>query len=549
MRIRCITISVLLVLQACNAEKSDFLFQWSNKKIEGKSLVWADQVTRLYTKFDEEIHDFRHNLVMVRIAPGQFDPQYWSGKNNVLHLTPPSGLAYGRALVDVQTLAEHEELAQLAHNGGGCGNLDPVDLNLNLAEGTDEIIPTLFHERVKLDTVSSVLSKVSQANIKTTIKEISDIGTRMHTTSEGKAVPGKLVTLWNKAGSGLKNFSVTTSPFSTSQQSNVVARITGIKDPQTIIIIGAHMDTTRSDGNYTYAPGADDDASGIATITEVIRVLTESGAEFERTIEFHAYGAEEFGRLGSIALANKYKAAGRKVAGMFQIDMNAYSKSPNEQTIYFTKEFTNEYLNRVNKDLLQTYLGGDYQEKSLTAGTSDHKSWHQAGYPTVFPFEDPENFNLALHTATDTLDNINNTAKSARFGQLALAYISHHGGLVSAKAEYDEALKGHFPELAESKELPIAVIDSEIRGQYYKAIGAPTNLRRIEACRIESPESLTCMSSRSTYTDLGEHRERRVFLNESAITIKDGDRFRIYGYDVNDVLAATRNIRLVTKSE
>ena len=41
------------------------------------------------------------------------------------------------------------------------------------------------------------------------------------------------------------------------------------------------------------APGADDDASGSATILEVFRTMMKNRFEPDRTVEFHAYAAEE----------------------------------------------------------------------------------------------------------------------------------------------------------------------------------------------------------------------------------------------------------------
>ena len=51
------------------------------------------------------------------------------------------------------------------------------------------------------------------------------------------------------------------------------------------------------------APGADDDASGIATLTEVIRVALANGWKPKRTVKFMGYAAEEVGLRGSNAIA------------------------------------------------------------------------------------------------------------------------------------------------------------------------------------------------------------------------------------------------------
>jgi leucyl aminopeptidase len=535
---------VAISISTCNQDAPQG-FLWSQKQSSHGKLVWADQINRLYFSGLVSENEFeRKKLVMVRIAPGRFDPEYWRSKHNVLALFEPKALEFGRALVAVQSSEEHAELATLAHASGGCGNLDPVDLNLTLQEGTSKVTPPIFHSLVKLDAVASLMNDVNASKISNSIKDIASLGTRMHETASGISFPDKLVTTWTNAGSGLSNFTVETVNVDSSNQDNVVAKLTGTTDPDNVVIIGAHLDSTNASGDYEDAPGADDDGSGIATLTEVIRVLAKHNVTFDRTVEIHGYAAEEFGRLGSTALANRYKRTNKHVAGMFQIDMNAYSTDPKDQTIFFTKEFTNSYLNRLNKNLLQTYLGGDYEEKSLTAGTSDHKSWHQVGAATVFPFEDPDNFNRRLHTPNDNFSSINNTKKAARFAKLALAFLGHHAGLTAAKAEHESALQTKTPESSDLNDLPIAVINSTITGKYYMAVGSNLAVSRVEACKIKTTNAVTCSSHHGVYSELGEQNGRRIFLNEVETELTAGDRFRLYGYDANDKLAFIRNIRL-----
>ena len=56
-----------------------------------------------------------------------------------------------------------------------------------------------------------------------------------------------------------------------------------------IIVIGGHADSIAGfwGGAKAHAPGADDNASGISTITEIIRVFLESGVKPERTVQFN----------------------------------------------------------------------------------------------------------------------------------------------------------------------------------------------------------------------------------------------------------------------
>lgn len=57
------------------------------------------------------------------------------------------------------------------------------------------------------------------------------------------------------------------------------------------------------------SPGADDNASGIASVTEVIRLIMENNLRPKKTVQFMAYAAEEIGLIGSDDIARKYKKA------------------------------------------------------------------------------------------------------------------------------------------------------------------------------------------------------------------------------------------------
>ena len=69
------------------------------------------------------------------------------------------------------------------------------------------------------------------------------------------------------------------------ESNNVIAGLAGNELANQKVVVGAHMDTTID------SPGANDNASGIAALLEIARVLTK--LQRRRTIEFIAFGAEE----------------------------------------------------------------------------------------------------------------------------------------------------------------------------------------------------------------------------------------------------------------
>ena len=99
---------------------------------------------------------------------------------------------------------------------------------------------------------------------------------------------------------------------------------TGLADEH--IVIGAHLDSILSFrmGETSRAPGADDDASGVASMTEALRAFIASGYRPRRTIHVIGYAAEEVGLRGSQEIARQFKVEGRKVVGVLQLDMTNY---------------------------------------------------------------------------------------------------------------------------------------------------------------------------------------------------------------------------------
>ncbi len=94
---------------------------------------------------------------------------------------------------------------------------------------------------------------------------------------------------------------------------DVVAIQTGTTDPQRVIVLTAHIDSRVTDPlNATAdAPGADDDASGVALVLEAARIL--SRYQLAATIVYGVLSGEEQGLYGGKVLADYAKAQGWRV--------------------------------------------------------------------------------------------------------------------------------------------------------------------------------------------------------------------------------------------
>lgn len=268
-------------------------------------------------------------------------------------------------------------------------------------------------------TVNPLLTTLSQANILATIQHLSAYTTRYYTSATGVQASNWLRDQWT-AMKGSRT-DVTVQQFTHSwAQSSVIATITGTTFPNEVIIIGGHLDSI-APGDAT-APGADDDASGIATLTEVYRNLMARDFRPQRTIKFMAYAAEEVGLRGSAAIASNYQTNGVNVVGVMQLDMTNYKGS--SQDIWLMQDYTNAAQNAFVGQLITAYTNATWSTDSCGYGCSDHASWHNRGYAASMPFESAmDDYNPFIHTDGDTLEvSDNNASHAIKFAQLATAY-------------------------------------------------------------------------------------------------------------------------------
>ena len=112
------------------------------------------------------------------------------------------------------------------------------------------------------------------------------------------------------------------------QGKNVVGLIPGT-DPklkEEYIVIGAHFDhlgyNMAADGTKTIFPGADDNASGVAGILEMARLILASDEQPKRSLVFIAFDAEESGLIGAEYFVNAEKPfPNEAIKAMFSLDM------------------------------------------------------------------------------------------------------------------------------------------------------------------------------------------------------------------------------------
>jgi leucyl aminopeptidase len=272
--------------------------------------------------------------------------------------------------------------------------------------------------------VDPMLSLLQDSRILTTIESLAQFQNRLYTSPTGVEASDWLAQQWRTLAGTRSWVQVEQVRHPGWPQKSVLLRIAGNgANAAETVVLGAHLDSINGTAANTRAPGADDDASGVASLTEVIRVLMDRNFRPSRTIEFVAYAAEEVGLRGSAQIATRYKRQGKPVVGVLQLDMTAYQGDATDLWIY--TDYTDAAQNQFLANLAATYL------PQLTVGydrcgygCSDHASWTGKGFAASFPFESSfANYNRTIHTANDTTAAFGTQALHAlKFTQLALAY-------------------------------------------------------------------------------------------------------------------------------
>eukprot|EP01094_Clydonella_sp_ATCC50884_P005726 TRINITY_DN14685_c0_g1_i1.p1 TRINITY_DN14685_c0_g1~~TRINITY_DN14685_c0_g1_i1.p1 ORF type:complete len:481 (+),score=110.11 TRINITY_DN14685_c0_g1_i1:55-1443(+) len=184
-----------------------------------------------------------------------------------------------------------------------------------------------------------------------------------------------------------------------------------------IVVLGAHLDSINRQ-NWTTnavtgrAPGADDDASGIAVGLELFRVLMKQRGTFTlaRAIEIHAYAAEEEGLYGSADVAASFQRNGARVAGMLQLDQCGYVRDPANERLALFVDNTDPLLNNFTMLNVEQYqsLPCVLSDEDGRAD-SDFHSWTDNGFRASYIAEGPVDdivYGNDKHTAYDLLSGV-----------------------------------------------------------------------------------------------------------------------------------------------
>jgi Zn-dependent M28 family amino/carboxypeptidase len=262
--------------------------------------------------------------------------------------------------------------------------------------------------------IAGMIGAMNETNIYHTTYDLQSIPTRLYGTAGNVKAAGYL----HDKLSAIPGMKV---DYENAPYNNVIGVLQGTDNSASgTIVAGAHYDSRSTDLTCATAraPGATDDACGDAIVLELARVMSQH--QFNHTIAFAFWNAEERGELGSSVYTAVAAANSVQIPLYFNYDSSCYDPlnhfildiKYNSQSAWAEQMMVNDNtLYGINFSLAYNVH---------TACSSDHASFWSRGYPAVMTHSETHG---PQHTSSDTIDNVS-TAYALKNGQLGMAVLA-----------------------------------------------------------------------------------------------------------------------------
>jgi hypothetical protein len=237
--------------------------------------------------------------------------------------------------------------------------------------------------------------------------------------------PENLIQTASYIESKFKSFDLNTELQTYEINGNLYVNVIASLGPETedIVVVGAHYDA------YSSYAGADDNASGVAGLLELSRLLSKS--KLKNRVILVAYTCEEPPQFGSEKMGSYIHASsiqGKNIEIMISLEMIGYfSEKEDSQSfpltflkyLYPKKGDYIAVVGQINstkamklKDTINKYTDLEafsINAPSFVAGVdfSDHRNYWKHGYPAVMVTDTAFYRNKNYHKASDTYDKLN----------------------------------------------------------------------------------------------------------------------------------------------
>ena len=274
--------------------------------------------------------------------------------------------------------------------------------------------------------IREMLNQVNMDSLEATVQHLQDYGSRIWNSDNAFAASDWIASRMEALGLEVEQqpFNANTWLGSGEAAPNVIGIQRGTLYPDTYVVCGSHFDSFSWEAMMGgAAPGADDNATGVASVLESARIMTQY--EFEYSIIYCAYGCEEMGLYGSEAYASRCQEQDMDILGYFNNDMNGYLYG---DQIHIDCIYPNavEPIGAYYRNVGSVYYPElPIRHVNFNDGDSDHTSFNNHGYMGIYPFEDYQHYSPYIHTENDLIGNsVNSFAMGQQYCQMNIACLA-----------------------------------------------------------------------------------------------------------------------------
>jgi hypothetical protein len=252
-------------------------------------------------------------------------------------------------------------------------------------------------------------------------RTISQLFRRPTQHVSGRETGTQVAVLWNGTEESTYDISASADVLERPLM-NVVGQIPGRRSDQ-YVLFSAHYDhlgIVRALYGDTIANGANDDASGVAAVTELAKHFRSLGTP-ERTLVFAAFTAEELGGFGSTYFSSRLDPD--QIVAMFNIEMigKPAVEGPNTAWITgFERSSFGEILQQAVEGTRYRFYADPYPQLGLFY-RSDNRTLAALGVPAHSISTTPIDVDRDYHQPSDELqtldlDHLTNTIRAISAG-------------------------------------------------------------------------------------------------------------------------------------
>lgn len=285
----------------------------------------------------------------------------------------------------------------------------------------------ILHGQIEND-FRNALQSISSDSLRKTVTDLQNFGTRYCLRDGGNREVADYI------AQRLENYGVSTVIDSfyvedyfwlSGDYQSWFYNVKGVFSPATpsdsVVIIGAHLDAIATNDSYELlplCPGADDNASGVAVMIEMARIIHQYNFLPKHIINFMAFDAEEIGLVGAYHDAQARVANHEKVVVFLNNDMVSYQPDDDWKVTLHWYDNAQDIMQKA-VDICENYTniapviltGEDNDMRQY----SDSWAYAQSNIKSIFAIENT--FSAYYHTENDSVqwNNYDYHADIARY--------------------------------------------------------------------------------------------------------------------------------------